>query len=202
MPQLEKRVDEYINNAAEFAQPILLHYRKLVHEACPTVEEKIKWGMPFFDYKGKIMCHMAAFKQHCAFGFYNAALMNEPMLIKNAESESAMGHLGKITSLKDLPSDKKLKSFIKKAMQIIDEGKHTITRTKTTSNYVVPDYIVKAIQQNKKAYTFFEASAPSHKKEYATWIDEAKTEATKNKRIAQAIEWLAEGKQRNWKYEK
>lgn len=202
MPQLEKKIDEYIAKSAAFAQPILHHYRKLVHEACPTVEEKIKWGMPFFDYKGKIMCHMAAFKQHCAFGFYNAALMNEPMLIKNAESESAMGHLGKITSLKDLPSEKQLKAFIKKAMHIIDEGKHTITRTKTASNYIVPDYITKAIQQNKKAYTFFEASSPRHKKEYATWIDEAKTDATKNKRIAQAIEWLAEGKQRNWKYMK
>lgn len=201
MPKIETKVDIYIQNAAPFAQPILKHYRSLVHKACPDVEEKIKWGMPFFDYKGKMMCHMAAFKQHCAFGFFQAALMNEPTLVSNAESESAMGHLGRITALKELPSDKVLMGYIKKAMQITDEGKRIIKKAKPKVAYVVPDYINTAIKKNKKAFAVWEAFAPSHRKEYATWIDEAKTDATKNKRIEQAIEWIAEGKQRNWKYQ-
>lgn len=144
---------------------------------------------------------MAAFKQHCAFGFFNAALMNESTLIKNAASESAMGHLGKITSLKDLPADKTIIELIKKAMQVTDEGKKIVKLPKPKNEYVVPDYINAAIKKNKKAFAVWEAFAPSHRKEYATWIDEAKTEATKTKRMEQAIEWIAEGKQRNWKYQ-
>jgi uncharacterized protein YdeI (YjbR/CyaY-like superfamily) len=201
MSEFEPKIDAYIEKAAAFAQPILTHYRALVHKTCPDVEEKIKWGMPFFDYKGKMMCHMAAFKQHCAFGFFQAALMDEPLLIRNAESESAMGHLGKITSMKDLPADKVLIGLIKNAMQITDEGKRLIKSPKPKSEYVVPDYINLAIKKNKKAFAIWEAFAPSHRKEYATWIDEAKTEATKIKRIEQAIKWIAEGKQRNWKYQ-
>jgi uncharacterized protein YdeI (YjbR/CyaY-like superfamily) len=202
MPNFNEKVDAYIERAQPFAQPILEHIRELVHKACPDVEEKIKWSMPFFDYKGKMMCHMAGFKQHCAFGFFQAALMDEPMLIQNAESESAMGHLGRISSLKDLPSDKKIIGFIKKAMQITDEGRRLVKKPVAKSEYIVPAYIAAAIKKNKKAFATFEAFAPSHRKEYATWIDEAKTEETKNKRIAQAIEWMVEGKPRNWKYAK
>ena len=191
MPKLETKVDNYIQKSAPFAQPILVHYRALVHNACPDVEEKIKWGMPFFDYKGKMMCHMAAFNQHCAFGFFNATLMNESTLIKNAASESAMGHLGKITSMKDLPSDKTIIALIKKAMQVTDEGIRVIKKAKPKVEYVVPDYINFAIKKDKKAFAIWEAFAPSHRKEYATWIDEAKTEATTTKRIAIAVSSLA-----------
>jgi uncharacterized protein YdeI (YjbR/CyaY-like superfamily) len=201
MAKIEPKIDAYIQKSALFAQPILLHYRSLVHKTCPDVEEKIKWGMPFFDYKGKMMCHMAAFKHHCAFGFFHAALMNEPTLLRNAESESAMGHLGKITSMKDLPSDKIIIGLIKKAMRVTDEGKRVVKKEKPKVEYIVPDYIIAAIKKNKKAFATFEAFAPSHRKEYATWIDEAKTEATKAKRITQTIELLLEGKQRNWKYQ-
>lgn len=202
MPTYNTAVDAYIAKSQPFAQPILEHIRELVHKACPDVEEKIKWSMPFFDYKGKMMCHMAAFKQHCAFGFFQAALMNEPMLIQNAASESAMGHLGKITALKDLPSDKKIIGLIKNAMKVTDDGKRMVKKPVEKSEYIVPAYIISAIKKNKKALATFEAFAPSHRKEYATWIDEAKTDETKNKRIAQTIEWLLEGKSRNWKYQK
>jgi len=200
MSPYNEKIDAYIAKSQPFAQPILEYIRELVHTTCPDVEEKIKWSMPFFDYKGKMMCHMAAFKQHCAFGFFQAALMDEPMLIQNAESESAMGHLGRITSLKDLPPEKKLIGFIKKAMEITDDGKRLIKKAAPKTEYIVPSYITAAIKKNKKAFTTWEAFAPSHRKEYATWIDEAKTEATKEKRITQATEWIAEGKQRHWKY--
>ena len=200
MSPYNEKIDAYIAKSQPFAQPILEYIRELVHTTCPDVEEKIKWSMPFFDYKGKMMCHMAAFKQHCAFGFFQAALMDEPMLIQNAESESAMGHLGRITSLKDLPPEKKLIGFIKKAMEITDDGKRLIKKAAPKTEYIVPSYITAAIKKNKKAFTTWEAFAPSHRKEYAAWIDEAKTEATKEKRITQATEWIAEGKQRHWKY--
>ena len=107
MATKEKKIDAYIAKSADFARPILLHLRELVHKACPDVEEKMKWSFPHFDYKGEMMCSMAAFKQHATFGFWKAALMKDPVLVETARSETAMGHLGKITVLKDLPSDKK-----------------------------------------------------------------------------------------------
>ncbi len=204
MAKKEKTVDAYITKSADFAKPILNHIRELVHKICPQVEEKIKWGMPFFDYKGDMMCHMAAFKKHAVMSFWKAALMKDSVLIKNALSEIAMGHLGKLTSLKDLPAEIKLTAWIKEAMQLNDKGIKLPTKTKLTDKkeLPIPDYFTKALDKNKKAKHVFENFPPSHKKEYLLWITEAKTEETLNKRLAISLEWIAEGKGRNWKYEK
>jgi len=204
MIKKDKAIDAYIARSADFAKPILLHIRELVHKACPDVEEKMKWSFPHFDYKGEMMCSMAAFKQHAAFGFWKAALMKDPILVETARSETAMGHLGRITSLKDLPPDKKMTAWIKEAMQLTDKGIKLPAKAKKvdTKELVVPDYFVKALAKNKKAKQVFENFAPSHKKEYLGWITEAKTEDTRNKRMATALEWIAEGKGRNWKYER
>lgn len=193
-------VDDYIQKAQPYAQPIIIHLRKLVHKACPTVEEKIKWGMPSFEYKG-LMCGFAAFKNHCTFGFWKASLMKDPMLMENAKSEVAMGHLGRITSLKDLPSDAKIIGYIKEAMKLNDEGVKVL-KPKTTikKELTIPNDILIFIKKNKKAFLFFEAFSTSNKRDYIEWITEAKTDATREKRLTQAIEWIAEGKPRNWKY--
>lgn len=198
----EKIMDEYISKSAGFAQPILNHLRELVHTVCPDVEEKMKWSFPHFDYKNEMMCSMAAFKQHCVFGFWKASLMKYPILLETAKSEVAMGHLGKITSMKDLPADKKIKDWIKEAMQLNDQGIKLPSKPKATDKkeITVSDYFKRALGKNKKALQIFEAWAYSHKKEYVEWITEAKTEETRNKRIATAIEWITEGKSRNWKY--
>lgn len=206
MIKKDKAIDAYIAKSADFAKPILLHIRELVHKACPDVEEKMKWSFPHFDYKGEMMCSMAAFKQHMSFGFWKAALMKDPVLVETAKSEVAMGHLGRITSLKDLPPDKKLIAWIKEAMQLTDKGIKLPAKPKPTEKdkkeLVVPDYFVKALAKNKKAKQVFENFAYSHKKEYLQWITEAKTEETRSKRMETALEWIAEGKGRNWKYMK
>jgi len=201
MPTTNPAIDAYIAKAQPFAQPILLHLRKLVHKACPNVEEKVKWGMPFFDYKGP-MANMAAFKQHCSFGFWKASLMSDSALLETAKSAVAMGHLGKITSLKDLPKDAQIIAYIKEAMQLNEAGKKVAKPKPVAASkpLVIPDYITEAIKQNEQAFATFQAFAPSHKKEYVLWIDEAKTEATKLKRLAKAIETMAEGKPHNWQY--
>jgi uncharacterized protein YdeI (YjbR/CyaY-like superfamily) len=162
----------------------------------------MKWSMPFFDYKGEMLCHMASFKQHAVMGFWKAALMKDALLIENAKAETAMGHLGRITSLKDMPSDKKIMGWIKEAMTLTDKGVKLPAKAKTADKkeLVLPDYFIKAISKNKKAKQVFDGFAYSHKKEYVQWITEAKTEETRNKRIASAIEMIAEGKDRNWKY--
>ncbi len=204
MGKREKAMDAYIAKSADFAKPILNHLRELVHKTCPDVEEKMKWSMPHFDYKGEMMCGMAAFKQHASFGFWKAALMKDPVLIESAKTEVAMGHLGKITSLKDLPSDKKLAAWIKEAMALNDKGIKVPSKAKSAEKkeLVVPDYFMKALAKNKKAQKVWDAFAYSHKKEYLQWITEAKTEATRESRMATTLEWVAEGKGRNWKYEK
>src|SRR5437870_2968458 len=118
MGKKEKAIDEYIGKSAPFAQPILNHLRELVHKACPDVEEKMKWSFPHFDYKNEMMCSMAAFKQHCVFGFWKAVLMKDPVLVENARSEVSMGHLGRLMSIKDLPPDKTIIAWIKEAMEL------------------------------------------------------------------------------------
>ena len=202
MGKKDKRVDDYIAKSASFAQPILAHIRMLVHKACPEVEETIKWSFPNFDYKG-VFCSMAAFKAHCSFGFWKAALMSDATKMKDNQ-KNAMGQMGKITSLKDLPPDKVLIAYIKEAAKLNDEGIKLPPRKKITEKQelLVPADFSAALLKNKKASGTFEAFSPSHKKEYIQWITEAKTEDTRNKRMATALEWIAEGKGRNWKYQR
>jgi len=200
MPKIDKRIAAYIAKSADYAKTILFHLRQLVHIACPEVEETIKWGMPFFDYKGPL-CNMAAFKAHAAFGFWKTALIPDS---KGLLTRDSMGSMGKITSLKDLPSDKIMIGFIKAAKKLNEEGvKLPVAKKKVEKKeFAIPDYVIKALKKNKKALATFEAFPPSHRKEYIQWITEAKQEETRNKRIATMIEWVTEGKSINWRYQK
>jgi uncharacterized protein YdeI (YjbR/CyaY-like superfamily) len=200
MGKRDKRIDNYIMKSADFAVPILNHLRELIHAACPEVEETMKWSFPHFDYKG-VMCSMASFKQHCAFGFWKASLMKDKTLVENAKSETAMGHLGRITSLKDLPSDRKMMTYIKEAMKLNEAGVKVEKPRMVKKEISVPDYFAKALSKNKKAGKVFNDFSPSHRREYLEWITEAKTEATREKRMTTTLEWLEEGKARNWKYQ-
>lgn len=204
MSKKDVRVDQYIAKSKEFARPILNHIRANVHAACPDVEETIKWGFPAFMYKG-MLCSMASFKEHCAFGFWKASLMKDKSLMKNAKEESSMGHFGKIKSVKDLPAQKKFASYIKEAMKLNDEGVKLPAAKKKNAEkkeIVAPEYFLSALAKNRKAKEVFEALSYSHKKEYVEWIVEAKREETRSARVATALQWLAEGKNRNWKYER
>ncbi len=190
-------VDAYIDKSAEFAKPILNHLRAVVHEACPEVEEAMKWSFPNFMYKG-MFCSMAAFKEHCAFGFWKSSLIVDK---KGENLERAMGQFGRITKLGDLPPKKVLVEYIKLAKKLNDDGVKSPTRIqKPRRELVVPDDLAKALKGNKAAQATFDKFSPSNKREYVDWITEAKTEATRNKRLDTAIEWMAEGKPRNWKY--
>ncbi|HEY4285616.1 MAG TPA: YdeI/OmpD-associated family protein [Puia sp.] len=198
------RIDAYIAKSAEFARPILEHIRKLVHKACPDATETVKWSMPFFECNGTILCNMAAFKQHCSFGFWNASQLKDKEGVLKIKDKNAMGHLDRITSLKDLPADKTMIAYIKEAAQLIREGKNIPARTKKEpkAELPMPPALTAALKKNKKAQTVFEAFPPGHRREYIEWISEAKTEETRDKRIATTLEWLVEGKSRNWKYKK
>jgi uncharacterized protein YdeI (YjbR/CyaY-like superfamily) len=198
------KVDAYIAKSQPFAQPILTHIRELAHKACPEVEEQIKWSMPFFTLRGVILGHMAAFKQHCAIGLWGPemnAILNEAGL----HSENGMGSLGKITSLKDLPADKKMLGYYRQAAELILSGQRTKSLERTPKSAKpaaeVPTELTAALKKNKAAAKVFADFSPSCKREYVDWIAEAKRAETKEKRVAQAVEWIAEGKQRNWKYQ-
>jgi uncharacterized protein YdeI (YjbR/CyaY-like superfamily) len=198
MATKDPRIDAYIAKSAAFAQPILNHLRKVVHAGCPKVEETMKWSMPHFDYKG-MMCGMAAFKEHCAFGFWKETLIFDAD--KTAE-KTAMGSFGCIRSLRDLPSEKTLIGYVKKAATLNDAGIKAPGRTKPRKRepIEVPDYFTAALKKNPRARKTFESFSPSHRREYLEWITEAKREETRNQRLATSIKWLAEGKARNWKY--
>lgn len=199
MPTTDPFVDAYIEKAQDFAKPILNHIRALVHEACPDVVETKKWSFPHFDYKG-MMCSMASFKEHCSFGFWKQSLLEDAAF---PAEKTAMGSFGRITSLKDLPNDKTMKKLIADAMKLNDDGikvaKAPVSKEK--KELVVPDILLEALAKHEAAAETFNNFPYSCKKEYIQWITEAKAEATRDKRLATTIEWLAEGKRRNWKYE-
>jgi uncharacterized protein YdeI (YjbR/CyaY-like superfamily) len=193
----DPKVDAYIRNAAPFAQPILTHIRETVHGACPEVEEAIKWSFPHFLYKG-MLCSMASFKQHAAFGFWKG-----PLVTGGPRSAEAMGHFGRITKVSDLPSKRMLSGLIKKAATLNDQGVKQPRPPKRAAPPVkVPAALTAALAASTKARAGFDALSPSHRREYVEWITEARTTETRARRVAQAIEWMADGKSRNWKYER
>lgn len=196
------QVDQYIINSAEFAIPILDHLRNLVHKADARIEEKIKWGMPFFDYKGSV-CHMASFKNHCAFGFWKGSLMDDVYGIFRERSQ-AMGLLGKITSFDDLPSDEILIAYIQQAIKLNEDNVKLPPKPKSTEKkeLIIPEYFMEALGREPQALAVFQNFSASNKKDYVLWLEEAKTEATRLKRLETTLEWLAEGKTRMWKYKK
>ena len=195
MPTLDPRIDAYIAASAEFAQPVLNHLRALVHEACPEVEETVKWGFPHFQYKG-MLCSMASFKAHCAFGFWKSSLLLEAA---DNKSRDAMGSFGRIETIKDLPSKRTLVGYIRKAMALNEADIKPARVRAAPRETVMPEDFAAALKG--KARTQFDAFSPSQQREYIDWLNEAKTEATRLRRMAQAVEWIAEGKKRNWKYE-
>lgn len=196
------QVDQYIIKSAEFAIPILDHLRNLVHKADARIEEKIKWGMPFFDYKGTV-CHMASFKHHCAFGFWKATIMEDEYGIFKDRSE-AMGGLGRITSFDDLPADEILIAYIQQAIKLNEDNIKLPPKPKSgeKTELIVPEYFIDALKEDPKALAVFQNFSPSNKKDYVLWLEEAKTETTRLKRLETAVEWIGEGKSRMWKYQK
>ena len=201
MPDMDARVDAYIEKAAPFAKPILLKIRKLIFQACPEASETIKWSFPNYEVHGSMLCSMAAFKEHCTMGFWKASILKDPDGILKLADKHSMGHLEKLVSLKDLPSDKILLAYLKEAA-LLNKNKVKLTKPKAApkKELPVPDLLVAALKKNKKAAQGFETFSPSQKREYIEWIQEAKTEETAEKRIKTTVEWSAEGKSRNWKY--
>lgn len=193
MAKEDSRVGDYIEKAQPFARPILTHLRQLVHRACSDVEETIKWRMPFFDYKGPL-CMMAAFKGHAVFGFWKGKLLF------GKEDEGAMGHFGRIASMKDLPSDKQLVGYIKKAAELNERGVQKKRTPQGRQRISVPTDLKAALAKNSKAKRYFDNFSYSHKKEYVQWITDAKHEETRQRRLKTAIEWLSRGKPQNWRY--
>jgi uncharacterized protein YdeI (YjbR/CyaY-like superfamily) len=206
-PATDPRIDACIAKAAPFAQPVLAHLRALVHRACPEAVEEIKWGRPFFLHQGTILCNMSAFKAHCSFGFWGAE-MGKVLRKDGVLQAGGMGSLGRITSLKDLPPEKQLLGYIRQAVALIESGRGE-NRIVAARRVVkapkppveVPAEFTLALKKNKAANAAYAAFSPSCKREYAEWIADAKRPETRERRIAQAVVWIAEGKQRNWKYQ-
>jgi uncharacterized protein YdeI (YjbR/CyaY-like superfamily) len=201
------RIDAYIAKAAPFAQPVLTHLRALVHKACPQALEEIKWGRPFFVYRGTILCNISAFKQHCSFGFWGAEIGR--VLRKDGVLQTGgMGSLGRTTNLKDLPQEKQLLGYICQAAALIESGQgenrivaaRRVVKAPKPALEAPPEFAA-ALKKNKAAQAAYAAFSPSCKREYVEWIIDAKRPETRDRRIAQAVEWIAEGKQRNWKYQ-
>ncbi len=193
MGKKDPRVDAYIAKSADFAQPILRHLREIVHKGCPEVEETMKWSFPHFMYRG-MLGGMAAFKSHCAFGFWKGKLIVP-------ERPEAMGQFGRIASILDLPGDSVLLGYVREAARLNETGEKVPRKPPQPKKALAtPPDLAAALKKNAKARATFEGFSPSHRREYVEWITEAKTEETRKKRLDTAVVWMAEGKPRNWKY--
>lgn len=198
----DPRLDAYIAKSADFAQPILRHLRKLVHAASPDISETLKWGMPTFMLGKSILCQMAAFKAHAVFGFWHIEM--EQLLIKElGKTGEAMGVFGRLTTPADLPSDRELRRYLKQAVALVHSGKPARPRSATPEKPVprVPADLTAALRKNAKASATWKAFTPVQRRDYLEWIAEAKQETTRARRLVTTLEWLSEGKRRNWKYE-
>jgi len=207
-PSRNPKVDAYIQKARPFAQPILAHLRRVIHAGCPQVEETIKWSRPFFEFRGVILCNMSAFKEHCSFGFWGleiGAILRKAGVVRNG----GMGSLGRITSVAMLPPEKKMIDWVAQAAALIESGQERspiaarprVVKPEKPALKTPPD-LSRALGKSKKASAAFAAFSPSCRREYIEWIVDAKRAETREQRIATAVTWIAEGKQRNWKYQK
>jgi uncharacterized protein YdeI (YjbR/CyaY-like superfamily) len=196
-------VDAYIKKSAPFAQPILTHVRELIHETLPDVEEAVKWGMPCFLIHGTLLGNLAAFKQYASFGFWKTGLMADPHKVFRTGEGGAAGSFGRLSSVKDLPSDKILREYIREAAKLNELGVKEVRKPRPAPKSAdMPEFFKKALAKSKAAAAQFKKMSPSKQREYITWLADAKTEETRKKRLETAIEWISEGKSRNWKYEK
>ena len=202
MSRKTPEVDRYIAKSAPFAQPILTRIREAFLDAHPDIQEVIKWGAPHFDYKG-MLGSMAAFKQHVTWGFWKASLMSDPARLMEGIGDTSMGRAS-VRELSDLPSDKVMRAYIAEAIRLNDEGVKVERKPKAPADreLVVPDDLQAALARNSAARKTFEGFPPGQRREYVDWIVGAKQDATRRKRLETTIEWLAEGKRRNWKYER
>ena len=201
MTRKDPRIDAYIAKSAPFARPILKHLRQVVHAGCPQVEETLKWGFPHFLHGG-ILCSMASFKAHCAFGFWKPARLAAAGVRLPAATEKAMGQFGRLTTLADLPSEAALRRLVKAMAALNAAGVKAPAKPRPAARraVAVPADLLAALRKNRRALATFEGLSPSDRRDYVEWVTEAKREETRRRRLATAVEWLAEGKVLNWKY--
>ena len=201
MPQFDDRIDAYIAKSADFAKPILIHIREVVHRASPLINETVKWGMPFFDYKGPV-CMMAAFKQHCGFGFWKASRLKDPdHLLQGSDDEAAAGSFGRINKMEDLPSDEALIGFIHQVIALNESGvKEPKKPTVAKAELPMPPDFDKLLKSNLTAMSNYEKFSPSGKREYLEWIITAKKQETRDNRMGEAIIMLESERRFNDKY--
>lgn len=199
MPNHNPQIDAYIERAQPFAQPILIKLRNLFHKACPDIEEKLKWSNPSFERNG-IVGGFAAFKNHVSWGLWKAKLIKDPTSAMATDASSAMGG-GHLRSVKDIPPDKVMLDLIRQAVDLNEKGVKLPRNTaaKKPPPKTPPD-LAAALKRNARASTVYKSFSASHKREYIEWITGARQPATRQRRLKQAVEWIAEGKPRNWKY--
>lgn len=200
-PSHNPKVDSYLEKAEAFARPILRHLRALIHATCPKVVEEMKWGIPHFDYHGEMMCIIASYKKHCSFSFWKDSLMSDERLKGNSGLPAAKRYMGSLTSLADLPSDRQVSTWIREAMSLNERGIQLPRRKSEGPKAVaIPTAFSNELAANPRINAIFQGKSASFQKEYNVWIGQAKTDATRGKRIEEALAWIAEGKGRFWKY--
>lgn len=202
-PTRDPAFDAYSDKLEDFAKPVFDHLRALIHTTCPEVREAMKWSIPHFEYKGENLCVFAGYGKHCSFSFCKDSLMEDPRLKANVDLPAVKRFMGKLTGLADLPPDDELARWIREAMSLNDRGiKLPPREPKTPKDVPIPAAFAERLAADPAVKAIFDGKSASFRKEYNVWIGDAKTDATRTKRIDEAMSWIAEGKGRFWKYAK
>lgn len=199
-PTLDPRVDAYIAAAAPFARPILAAVRAAFHAGCPDVRETMKWGVPAFERVG-MLGGMSAFQAHVGFGFWRAKELDDPAGLFGAERKASPMHV-KVRDVAELPPRKVLVAYVKAAAALDAAPRPARAAAKGKPAPRAPRWFIDAVAAEPAALATWRGFPPSCKREYLEWVTEAKREATRARRLAETVAWLAEGKRRNWRYER
>jgi hypothetical protein len=201
------QVTAYAAAMPAYAQPIFAHLRALIHTTCPDTDEAIKWSIPHFERDGDYLCIFAASPGHASFTFYKQQLMSDPRLRDNLNLPAIKRFMGRLTSLSDLPDDATLAAMLQEAADLNARGVRLPDRAPKTPPVIdmpsaVATAVATALAANPAAQAVWDAKSAAWRKDYLVWITAAKTDPTRDARIAEALDWIADGKARFWKYQK
>jgi len=191
-----KLIDEAFSKFTGFQKEYCNHLRKLIHKAMPDVKEDWKWG-PNFNVNGMV-CGVWGFKDHVKLVFFKGSAMKDTYKLFNQGKENE-GNRSINFSSADKIDDKKIIEYLKEAAEINRKG---IKLVKKEIKVVMPAILVKALNKDKASKTYFESLAPSHRRDYADYISQAKQEETQLRRLDKVMEMLTDKRTLNDKYMK
>lgn len=196
MNEASENITAYIEKATPEFKEVMIALRSVLNNPNFDIKEDWKWGAPNFNNEGMI-CWLAHFRNHVGMNFFKGTLIKDKYNLFTHYREEKGNRQLKFSDINQIIPEQ-IEYYIEEAIKLNQENIKVVKKEIDTS---LPLDLETELNNNPKAKMFFESLAPSYKRDYIEWIEEAKREATRTKRLATTMEWLSEGKKKNWKYE-